>query len=130
MFVVYTDVLRGRMQRDWVFVTNILAGAVAMKRFMLAVISAAALCTPALAADCAKDYKQFWNSIDRDAFARLSPEQMVDLNRTTLRVYDSCTSGDERFTAGDFYRQLDASHYAKASDIFNSGAFAAPGVRK
>jgi len=101
-----------------------------MKRLMLALLSAGVLSAPALAADCAKDYKDFWSKIDRDAYARLSPEQMIDLNRTTLRVYDSCTSGDERFTAGDFYRQLDASHYAKASDIFNSGAFAAPGVRK
>jgi hypothetical protein len=41
--------------------------------------------------------------------ALLTPEQMVDLNRTTLRVYDGCTSGDERFTAGSFFQQLDAS---------------------
>jgi len=33
---------------------------------------------------------------------------MVDLNRTTLRVYDGCTSGDERFTAGSFFQQVDA----------------------
>jgi opacity protein-like surface antigen len=101
-----------------------------MKRLVLALLSAGALSAPALAADCAKQYKDFWTNIDREAFARLSPEQMVDLNRTTLRVYDGCTSGDERFTAGNFFQQLDASRYSKASDIFSSGAFAPPGAKK
>jgi hypothetical protein len=101
-----------------------------MKRLVLALLSAGALSAPALAADCAKQYKEFWTNIDREAFARLSPEQMVDLNRTTLRVYDGCTSGDERFTAGNFFQQLDASRYSKASDIFSSGAFAPPGAKK
>jgi hypothetical protein len=101
-----------------------------MKRLFPTLLIVGALGTPALAADCAKDYKDFWTNIDREAFARLSPEQMVDLNRTTLRVYDSCTAGDERFTAGNFFQQLDASRYSKASDIFNSGAFAPPGAKK
>ena len=101
-----------------------------MKRFLFAVFATAVLSAPASAADCAKDYKDFWNNIDREAFSRLTPEQMVDLNRTTLRVYDSCTAGDERFTAGSFFQQLDASKYAKASDIFSSGAFAPPGAKK
>lgn len=101
-----------------------------MKRILLALLSAGVLSAPALAADCAKQYKEFWTNIDREAFSRLTPEQMVDLNRTTLRVYDGCTSGDERFTAGNFFQQLDASRYAKSSDIFNSGAFAPPGAKK
>jgi len=101
-----------------------------MKRILLALLSAGVLSAPALAADCAKQYKEFWTNIDREAFSRLTPEQMVDLNRTTLRVYDGCTSGDERFTAGNFFQQLDASRYAKSSDIFNSGAFAPPSAKK
>ena len=101
-----------------------------MKRLLLTFLSVCALSAPAVAADCAKQYKDFWTNIDREAFARLSPEQMVDLNRTTLRVYDGCTSGDERFTAGNFFQQLDASRYSKASDIFSSGAFAPPGAKK
>ena len=101
-----------------------------MKRLVLALLSAGALGAPALAADCAKQYKDFWTNIDREAYARLTPEQMVELNRTTLRVYDGCTSGDERLTAGNFFQQLDASRYAKASDIFSSGAFAPPGAKK
>ena len=105
-------------------------GADALKRFLLASLCAGVLSVPALAADCAKQYTDFWTNIDREAFARLTAEQMVDLNRTTLRVYDGCTSGDERFTAGNFFQQLDASRYSKASDIFSSGAFAPPGVKK
>jgi hypothetical protein len=101
-----------------------------MKRLLLAFLAAGALSAPALAADCANQYKAFWTNLDREAFARLTPEQMVDLNRTTLRVYDSCMSGDERFAAGNFFQQLDASRYAKASDIFSSGAFAPPGAKK
>ena len=101
-----------------------------MKRLVLALLSAGALSAPALEADCAKQYRDFWTNIDREAFARLTPEQMVDLNRTTLRVYDSCMSGDERFSAGNFFQQLDASRYAKSSEIFNSGAFDPPGAKK
>jgi hypothetical protein len=100
-----------------------------MKRCLFAIFAAAVLSAPASAADCGKDYKEFWSNIDREAFSRLTPEQMVDLNRTTLRVYDSCASGDERFTAGNLFKQLDASKYAKASDIFSSGAFAPPGAK-
>jgi len=101
-----------------------------MKRLLLACLATGALSAPALAADCANQYKDFWTKLDREAFARLTPEQMVDLNRTTLRVYDSCMSGDERFSAGNFFQQLDASRYSKASEIFSSGAFAPPGAKK
>jgi hypothetical protein len=101
-----------------------------MKRLLLAYLAAGALSAPALAADCADQYKAFWTKLDREAFAQLTPEQMVDLNRTTLRVYDSCMSGDERFSAGNLFQQLDASRYAKASEIFSSGAFAPPGAKK
>src|SRR5262245_65517705 len=101
-----------------------------MKRYLFALFAAAALGAPASAADCAKDYKEFWTNLDREAFARLTPEQMIDLNRTTLRVYDSCDSGDERFTAGNFLNQLDASRYAKAYDNIRRGALGPPSVQQ
>ena len=100
-----------------------------MKRLALAVLAAGALSAPALAADCAKDYKNFWDTIDREKFAKLSGEQIADLSRTALRIYDGCTSGDERFTAGNLFRQLDSEKYSKASDIFRSGAFNPPGAK-
>ena len=100
-----------------------------MKRFVLTILGAGALSAPALAADCAKDYKEFWTNIDRAAFAQLTAEQMAELSRTALRIYDSCTAGDERFTATNLFRQLDAEHYSKADDIFRSGAFNPPGAK-
>ncbi len=102
-----------------------------MKRFALAVLAVASLSAPAMAADCAKDYKAFWDNLDRARFAKMSPEQFADLSRTTLRGYDACTAGDQRFNAEDFFKKLDQlGPNAKASDIFNSGAFTAPGAKK
>jgi hypothetical protein len=102
-----------------------------MKRLILAAVAAAALSGPAMAANCAKDYKDFWEKFDRSRYAKMSAEQIADLNRTALRGYDACTAGDERFTADNFFKKLDQlGPNAKASDIFNSGAFAPPGAKK
>jgi hypothetical protein len=92
-----------------------------MKRFVLALIAAGALSAPAMAANCAKDYKDFWTSLDREKSAKMSPEQYADLSRTALRGYDACTAGDDRF-ASDFFKKLDATGpNAKFSDIFKAG---------
>ena len=101
-----------------------------MKRLILAAVAAAALSAPAMAANCAKDYKDFWQSLDREKFAKLSAEQIADLSRTALRGFDACTAGDERFTADNFFKKLQSDANAKASDIFKSGAFDPPGAKK
>jgi len=104
-----------------------------MKRLILAAVAAAALSAPAMAANCAKDYKDFWQSLDREKFAKLSAEQIADLSRTALRGFDACTAGDERFTAKNFYEKLQSQANAKASDIFKDGAFGpggSPNVKK
>jgi opacity protein-like surface antigen len=98
-----------------------------MKRLILAAVAAAALSAPAMAANCAKDYKDFWQSLDREKFAKLSAEQIADLSRTALRGFDACTAGDERFTAKGFYEKLQSQANAKASDIFKDGAFGPAG---
>jgi hypothetical protein len=98
-----------------------------MKRLILAGLAAAAVSAPAMAADCAKDYKSFWENLDRSRYAKMSAEQIADLSRTALRGYDACTAGDERFTAQNFFKKLDQlGPNAKASDIFKSGAFDPP----
>lgn len=80
---------------------------------------------------CAKDYKDFWASLDRSRYAKMSGEQLADLSRTALRGYDACAAGDERFTAQNFFKKLDQlGPNAKASDIFKSGAFDPPGAKK
>jgi hypothetical protein len=102
-----------------------------MKRLMLAAVAAAALSTPALAVDCANDYKQFVINLNREKLAAMSAEEIADLSRTALRGYEACTSGDERFTAQNFFRKLDElGPHSKSSDIFSSGAFAPPGAKK
>jgi hypothetical protein len=50
--------------------------------------------------------------------------------RQVFMTLPGCTSGDERFTAGNFFQQFDALRYANASDIFSSGAFAPAGAKK
>jgi opacity protein-like surface antigen len=101
-----------------------------MKRLILAAVAAAALSAPAMAANCAKDYKDFWETFDRQRYAKMSAEQIADLSRTALRGYDACTAGDERFTAENFFKKLQSDANAKASDIFKSGAFDPPGAKK
>ena len=101
-----------------------------MKRLILAALGVVALSAPAMAADCAKDYKDFWQNLDRDKFAKLSADQVADLSRTALRGYDACTAGDERFTADNFFKKLESQANSKASDIFKSGAFDPPGAKK
>jgi opacity protein-like surface antigen len=102
-----------------------------MKRLILAAVAAMALAGPAAAANCAKDYKDFWDNLDRGRWAKMSAEQFASLSRTALRGYDACTAGDERFTADNFFKKLDQlGPNAKAEDIFKSGAFDAPGAKK
>ena len=102
-----------------------------MKRVAIAVVALGVLGTPAMAANCAKDYKDFWQTFDREKYAKMSPEQIADLSRTALRGYEACNAGDERFSAGNFFQKLDAEHYSKASDIFRSEAFQpASGAKK
>jgi hypothetical protein len=104
---------------------------VAMKRLALAILAVGALSAPALAAtDCAKDYKEFVINLDRGKLATMSAEEIAGLSRTALRVYEACTSGDERFSATNFFKQLDSEKYSRADDIFRSGAFAPPGAKK
>ena len=77
-----------------------------MKRLLLAVGLIAALSGPA-AANCPQDYKIFWDKFDRSKYAKMSAEQIADLNRTALRGYDACTTGEERLWANNFFKQLD-----------------------
>jgi hypothetical protein len=102
-----------------------------MKRFALAILAAGALSAPASAAtDCAKDYKEFVVNMDRGKLATMSAEEIAGLSRTAMRVYEGCTSGDERFSATNLFKQLDAEKFSRSDDIFRSGAFAPPGAKK
>ena len=81
-----------------------------------------------MAANCAKDYKDFWDTLDREKFAKMSAEH---LSRTALRGYEACTAGDERFTADNFFKKLESQANSKASDIFKpGGGFDSPNAKK
>jgi hypothetical protein len=96
-----------------------------MKRFALAALALAALAVPASAQTyggapaCAKDYKDFWDKISNSGPAKqLSADQYAKLSRMALRGYDACTSGDERFTANNFFKKLESVSPAKADEFF------------
>ena len=104
-----------------------------MKRFALVIVAAGALSGPAMAANCAKDYKDFWDTLDREKSAKMSAEHYADLSRTALRGYEACTAGDERFTADNFFKKLDTQANSKMlpSDIFKPGGeLDSPGAKK
>ena len=46
--------------------------------------------------DCGKAYKGFWEKLERDKYARISPEQLAGVSRMALRAYDACQAGDEQ----------------------------------
>src|ERR1044072_4826450 len=102
-----------------------------MKRLMLAAVAVAALSAPAMAANWAKDYKDFWEGLDRQKFSKMSAEQIADRSRTALSGYDACTAGDARFPAVHFFKKLESQANAKASDIFKpGGGFDPPNAKK
>jgi hypothetical protein len=75
-----------------------------MKLFASAALALAMLASPALVAesavaqtkmDCSRLYKDFWEKIDRQKYARISAEQLAGVSRLALRAYDACQAGDE-----------------------------------
>ena len=46
--------------------------------------------------DCGKAYKGFWEKLDRERYAKISPEQLAGVSRMALRAYDACQAGDEQ----------------------------------
>ena len=67
-----------------------------MKAFGLAVIAVTFLASPAAAEHCGNDFKGFWDKLERDRYASVSPEQLAGISRMALRAYDACQGGDER----------------------------------
>jgi hypothetical protein len=45
--------------------------------------------------DCGKAYKGFWDKIEREKYAKITPEQLAGVSRMALRAYDACQAGDE-----------------------------------
>jgi hypothetical protein len=75
-----------------------------MKRLASAVLALSMLATPALVSgpalaqtkmDCSRLYKDFWEKLDREKYAKISAEQLAGVSRLALRAYDACQAGDE-----------------------------------
>ena len=45
--------------------------------------------------DCSRLYKDFWEKMDREKYAKISAEQLAGVSRLALRAYDACQAGDE-----------------------------------
>ena len=71
-----------------------------MKRIATAFVALAVLASPAAMAqgkmDCGKAYKGFWDKIDSEKYAKITPEQLAGVSRMALRAYDACQAGDEQ----------------------------------
>jgi hypothetical protein len=95
-----------------------------MKRVVLSVFTFGALVAPAFAQlgggvpNCERDYQDFWVRMSSGPAKELSGAQLAQMNRYALRGYDGCTSGDERFTTGSFFKKLEAINPAKADEFF------------
>jgi len=61
--------------------------------------------THVAAMDCGGLYKDFWRTLDRDKFAKISAEQLAGVSRMALRAYDACQAGDEP-DAGTLFGRL------------------------
>jgi hypothetical protein len=70
-----------------------------MKRLATAFVALAVLATPVAIAqgkmDCGKAYKGFWDKLEREKYAKISPEQLAGVSRMALRAYDACQAGDD-----------------------------------
>jgi hypothetical protein len=54
--------------------------------------------------DCGKAYKSVWDKLKREENAKISDQQLADVNRLALRAYDACQAGDEQTALGLFER--------------------------
>lgn len=85
-------------------------------RFALAAAAIAAIAvSPAFAqrADCAANYREFWELMQRHGSARPSTEDLVATQRMGLRAYDACQAGDESDFA-NFWENM--RRYGNAQD--------------
>jgi hypothetical protein len=79
-----------------------------MKRFATALVALAVLASPAVLAqgkmDCGKAYKGFWDKLEREKYAKITPEQLAGVSRMALRAYDACQAGDDQDARALFER--------------------------
>ena len=77
-----------------------------MKRLATAFVALAVLASPVAIAqgkmDCGNAYKGFWDKLEREKYAKISPEQLAGVSRLALRAYDACQAGDDMDAKAQF----------------------------
>jgi len=84
-----------------------------LKSSLLGLVALGLLAGPALAQtkmDCSRLYKDFWEKLDREKFAKLSAEELAGVSRMALRAYDACQAGDEQ-DARELFDRLNRMHF-------------------
>ncbi len=95
-----------------------------MKRVAVAA-ALTVLSLPALAADCAKDYKAFWDQFNTGPAKDLAGDKYAIVSRQALRAFDACSAGDEASSKSIFARLQDAAP-AKGEDFWKQLNSSAP----
>ena len=100
-----------------------------VKCVLLLASVALAVATPASAAvDCNQAYKDFMQGFTTGPMVPLTGDEIAMVIRTSLRGFDSCTSGDARFTGDAFWKEITNQSAAKdfAADFWRSQAANGP----
>jgi hypothetical protein len=72
---------------------------VVKKGIFIASIVAGLMAGPSMAQDrmdCGRAYKDLWDRIEREKYAKMAPDQLAAISRLALHAYDSCQAGDEQ----------------------------------
>ena len=68
------------------------SGSAALALTILGFVSGAAIAQTKM--DCSRMYKDFWEKLDREKFAKIPAAQLAGVSRLALRAYDACQAGD------------------------------------
>ena len=80
-----------------------------MKRFTISAAMLTLLALPAAAADCAKDYRAFWDQFNVGPAKSISGDKLAIVSRQALRAFDACSAGDESSSKSIFARLKEAA---------------------
>jgi opacity protein-like surface antigen len=96
-----------------------------MKQLLVAIVAVAAFSGSAIAADCAKDYKDFWDQFNSGSAKGLTGDKLAIANRAALRAYDACSAGDDS-SASSLFKKLNEAAPAKGDDYWKELSASAP----
>lgn len=101
-----------------------------MKCIAFATAALITLTAPVYAADCAKDYKDFWDSLSNNGAAKgLTGEQHAMVSRQALRAFDACSAGDAASSKSIFDTIREAAP-AKGDDFWKKLSESAPAKKQ